>query len=170
MAGIQVGRLLGARVVAVVSTEEKAALAAALGADEAVVLDGDLRQRLREVSPDGFDVVLDPVGGNLFEVLARSLAWKGRLLVVGFASGAIPAIPANLALLEGAAVVGVFWGSFTAREPERNRALFERLFDWVRANDLRPHVSTVLPLEQGVDALSAMAERRLLGKAVLQVR
>ena len=170
MAAIQVGRLLDARVVAVVSSEEKAELAAALGADEVVVLDGDLRERLREVTPDGFDVVFDPVGGDQFEVLARLLAWKGRLLVVGFASGAIPAIPANLALLKGAAVVGVFWGSFTAREPERNRELFDRLFEWVRTRQLRPHVSMVLPLEQGADALIAMAERRLLGKAVLQVR
>jgi NADPH:quinone reductase len=170
MAAIQVGRLMGARVVAVVSSEEKAELAAALGAEKVVVLDGDLRQRLREVSPDGFDVVFDPVGGDQFEVLVRSLAWKGRLLVIGFASGAIPAIPANLALLKGAAVVGVFWGSFTAREPERNRELFDRLFDWVRTRQLRPHVSMVLPLEQGAQALIAMAERRLLGKAVLQVR
>jgi NADPH2:quinone reductase len=170
MAAIQVGRLLGARVVAVVSNKEKAALAAALGADEVVVLNDDLRQRLREVSADGFDVVFDPVGGDQFEVLARSLAWRGRLLVIGFASGAIPAIPANLSLLKGASVVGVFWGAFTAREPERNRELFDRLFDWVRTRQLRPHVSKVLPLEQGGDALAAMAERRLLGKAVLQVR
>jgi NADPH2:quinone reductase len=91
-------------------------------------------------------------------------------LVIGFAAGSIPMIPANLALLKGASVVGVFWGGFTAREPERNRELFDRLFDWVRSSDLRPHISTVLPLEQGADALIAMAERRLLGKAVLHVR
>ncbi len=170
MAAIQVGRQLGARVVAVVSSEEKATLATALGADEVIVADGELRPRLREASPDGFDVVFDPVGGDQFEVLARSLAWRGRLLVVGFASGSIPAIPANIALLKGASVVGVFWGAFTARQPDHNRALFDRLFEWVRANELRPHVSMVVPLESGADALIAMAERRLLGKAVLQLR
>ena len=135
--------------MAVVSSEEKATLATALGADEVIVADGELRPRLREASPDGFDVVFDPVGGDQFEVLARSLAWRGRLLVIGFASGSIPAIPANLALLKGASVVGVFWGAFTAREPDRNRTLFDRLFEWVRANELRPHVSMVVPLENG---------------------
>ena len=170
MAAIQVGRLLGARVVAIVSSEEKGYLAAGLGAHEVVLLAGDLRAQLREMSADGFDVIFDPVGGDQFEVLARSLAWKGRLLVIGFASGAIPAVPANLALLKGASVVGVFWGGFTAREPDRNRELFDRLFDWVRTQQLRPHVSTILPLAQGADALNAMSERRLLGKAVLEVR
>ncbi len=123
MAAIQVGRQLGARVVAIVSSEEKRSLATALGADEVIVADGELRPRLREMSPDGFDVVFDPVGGDQFEVLARSLAWRGRLLVVGFASGSIPAIPANIALLKGASVVGVFWGASPPASPTTTGAL-----------------------------------------------
>ena len=133
------------------------------------MLEGDLRARLREVSADGFDVVFDPVGGDQFEVLARSLAWEGRLLVIGFASGpyrrSLPTSPCS----KGRRWWG-FLGSFTAREPDRNRTLFDRLFDWVRARNCDPTSRRSFLWSMGADALNAMAERRLLGKAVLQVR
>jgi NADPH2:quinone reductase len=115
----------------------------------------------------GADVIYDAVGGPIFEQSLRCINWKGRLLVVGFASGTIPSAPANLMLLKGCSVVGVFWGAFAAREPEVNAANFRALFDWYTQGKLEPHISHRFALEDAKDALAAIAERRVLGKAVL---
>ncbi len=117
----------------------------------------------------GVDAVYDPVGGPYSEPAFRSLAWRGRLLVVGFAAGEIPKLPLNLALLKGAAVVGVFWGDFARREPQRFAESVHQLAQWYREGKLRPHVSQTLPLEKAADALKLMAARQVKGKLVLTV-
>ena len=112
-------------------------------------------------------MVYDPVGGDLSEQALRSMAWNGRLLVVGFASGRIPSLPLNLPLLRGCAIVGVFWGAFTRNEPARNAANLQELLLWWSQGKLKPHVSAVYPLERAVDALNDLVQRRVQGKAVL---
>ena len=117
----------------------------------------------------GVDVVYDPVGGAYTEAALRSLAWRGRLLVVGFAAGEIPKIPLNLTLLKGCSIVGVFWGEFTRREPERFTESMQQLGRWYAAGKLKPHVSQTYPLQRAADALTAMANRQVKGKVVLTV-
>jgi NADPH:quinone reductase len=168
LAAVQVGRALGAHVVAVVGSDDKERAAAAAGADVVVRHDReDLRDALRVAAPDGVDVVFDPVGGDATEVAFRSLAWGGRLLVVGFAAGAIPSIPANLPLLKGASLVGVFWGRFTQLGPEANRAHFATLTDWWQQGTIAPSVTGRFGLEEGPEVLTRLAERRVVGKLVI---
>ena len=171
IAAIQIAKALGARVIAAASTPEKLAIAKAEGADDLVNYSEDgYRDRLKELTGGrGIDVVYDPVGGALFEPSLRSMAWNGRYLVVGFASGEIPKVPANLTLLKGCAVVGVFWGQFRRTEPELDAENFRALFELHAAGRIKPLVSATYPLERAKEALHALAERRVTGKIVLTV-
>lgn len=169
LAAVQLGRVMGARVIAAASSPEKLELCRKHGADEVInYLEEDLKTRIRELTGgQGADVVYDPVGGAYSEPALRSTAWNGRFLVVGFAAGDIPRIPLNLALLRGCSIVGVFWGSFVAREPERHRANMAELIEWWKAGRLSPHTSAVFPLEHAADALRELDERRAMGKVVV---
>jgi NADPH2:quinone reductase len=172
LAAVELGKLMGARVIAAASTDEKLEACRSRGADETVNYSReDLRERIKALTQGrGADVVYDPVGGGYSEPALRSMAWKGRFLVVGFANGEIPKIPLNLALLKGCSIVGVFWGSFTTKEPEANAANVRRLIEWIAAGRLQPLVSARYPLERGVEALQAMQERRVKGKVVILPR
>lgn len=169
LAAVELGKVMGARVIAAASTDEKLALCRKYGADEAVNYSTeDLKTRVRELTGGaGADVVYDPVGGSYSEPALRSTAWDGRFLVVGFAAGDIPKLPLNLPLLRGCSIVGVFWGSFVYREPERHRANVAEMVEWWRSGRLRPHTSATYPLGRAADALREMAERRAMGKVVV---
>ena len=171
LAAIEIGKALGARVIACASSEEKLAVCREHGADATInYATEDLRERIKALTGgSGADVVYDPVGGPYSELAFRSIAWRGRLLVVGFAAGDIPKLPLNLALLKGASVVGVFWGDFARREPREFAASVQQLGQWYREGKLRPHVSQTFPLEQAADALKLMAARQVKGKVVLTV-
>jgi NADPH2:quinone reductase len=169
LAAVEIGAMLGARVIAAASTDEKLELCRSRGATETVnYATEDLRARLKELTGgQGVDVCYDPVGGDLSELALRSMAWEGRFLVIGFAAGDIPRIPLNLTLLKGCSVVGVFWGAFTAREPVRHRANITQLLAWLAEGELRPHVSATYPLEQAAAAITDLEQRRALGKVVV---
>jgi NADPH2:quinone reductase len=168
-AAIQLGKMLGARVIACASSPEKLELCRQLGADEVVDhRTQDLRQVLKALTNgQGVDVAYDPVGGELTEVALRSMAWGGRLLVIGFASGTIAQPPLNLALLKGCDIVGVFFGAFMEREPQRHALLLQELLEAVAQGRLQPAITQRLPLEQAAMALRQLADRRALGKTVL---
>ncbi|MDZ7648271.1 MAG: zinc-binding dehydrogenase [Cytophagales bacterium] len=130
----------------------------------------DLRARIKEITAErGVDVVYDPIGGSLAEQALRSIAWKGRYLVVGFASGNIPSLPANLPLLKGASIVGVFWGSFAEREPEKSAQNFSQLTSWVREGKINQHIHKIYSLEQAAEALQDLMDRKIIGKAIVQI-
>ena len=171
LAAVELGRVMGARVIATGGSDEKLAVAAEHGADEVInYSDGEFKDRVKELTDgNGADVIYDPVGGDVFDQSLRCINWGGRLLVIGFASGRIPQAPANLALLKGCAIVGVFWGGWIQRGGEDNRKNFEKIFPWIREGKLRPHISHTFPLEQAADALYALIERKVIGKAVLKV-
>jgi NADPH2:quinone reductase len=166
---VEIGKAMGARVVAAASTDEKLGFTLAMGADDTVnYSEEDLRSRIRELTDGrGVDVVYDPVGGELSELALRSTAWNGRFLVIGFASGTIPSIPLNLALLKGVSIVGVFWGRWAEKDPAASRRNFEELFAMVAEGRLRPRVTDVYPLEQYEAAFDALTGRRARGKVVL---
>jgi NADPH2:quinone reductase len=169
LAAIEIGKALGARVIACASTEDKLAVCREHGADATInYASEDLRERVKSLTEGrGIDVVYDAVGGAYTEPAFRSLAWRGRLLVVGFAAGEIPKLPLNLALLKGAAVVGVFWGDFARREPEAFAESVRQLALWYAEGRLRPHVSQTLPLERAAEAIQLLASRKAKGKIVL---
>lgn len=168
LAAVELGKAMGARVIAGVSTDEKAEIAKRHGADEVIVYSREgLRDRLKVLAPEGVDVVYDPVGGDYSEQALRSIAWKGRFLVVGFASGPIPSIPLNLALLKGCEIVGVFWGAFTAREPGLHRENVAELIRLYEDGRIRPLVSKTYGLAEGGQAIRDMMERRVTGKVVV---
>ena len=169
LAAVELGKAMGARVIAAASSDDKLATCRAHGADETInYAREDLRQRIKALSDGrGVDVVYDPVGGDLSEPALRGMAWNGRFLVVGFAAGSIPSIPLNLALLKGCAIVGVFWGAFTRNEPRRNEANLQELLGWFKAGKVRPHISARYPLERAADALRDVMERKVKGKVVL---
>ncbi len=169
LAAVEIGALLGARVIAAASTDEKLELCRSRGATETInYTTEDLRGRIKELTGGaGVDVCYDPVGGGLSEPALRSMAWKGRFLVIGFAAGDIPRIPLNLPLLKGCSIVGVFWGAFTAKEPERNAANLDQLLGWLAAGDLAPHVSGTYPLERAAEAIDDLAQRRATGKVIV---
>lgn len=171
VAAVQIAKALGARVIAAASSAEKLEVARAQGADDLVNYSEDgYRDRLKELTGGrGVDVVYDPVGGAIFEPSLRSMAWNGRYLVVGFASGDIPKVPANLTLLKGCAVVGVFWGQFRRNEPELDADNYRRLFALHADGKISPVISATYPLERAREALHALAERRVTGKVVLTV-
>jgi len=171
LAAVEIGKLLGARVIAGASSPEKLETCRERGADELVdYTREDLKQRVRELTGGaGADVVYDPVGGDLSEPALRATGWEGRFLVIGFASGTIPRIPLNLPLLKGCQIVGVFWGAFVGREPERFRAEVEELFSWFEQGRLAPLVSATYPLEEAGRALREMADRRVRGKVAVVI-
>ena len=171
LAAIQIGKVLGARVIACASSEDKLAVCRSHGADATINYSSeDLRERIKALTDGkGVDVVYDPVGGPYTEPAFRSLAWRGRHLVVGFAAGEIPKLPLNLALLKGASLVGVFWGDFARRQPKEFAQSIRQLGQWYAEGKLKPHVSQTLPLEKAVEALKLMAARQVKGKLVLTV-
>src|SRR5919201_358190 len=171
LAAIEIGKALGARVIACASSEDKLAVCRSHGADATINYAAeDLRERVKALSEGrGVDVVYDAVGGAYTEPAFRSLAWRGRLLVVGFAAGEIPKLPLNLALLKGAALVGVFWGDFARREPAAFAESVRQLARWYGEGKLRPHVSQTLPLEKAAEALKLLASRQAKGKIVVTV-
>lgn len=172
LAAVEIGKAMGARVIAAASSAEKLEVAKAAGADLLInYSESSLKEKVKELTGgQGADVIYDPVGGDLFDEAIRSIAWNGRLLVVGFASGRIPELPVNLTLLKGASVVGVFWGSFAQRQPQDNLANFQQLFAWHAEGKLKPLVSQVFPLEQSADAINALGQRKAVGKVVVKVR
>jgi len=171
LAAIEIGKALGARVIACASTDEKLAVCRAHGADETInYAADDLRERVKALTgARGADVVYDPVGGAYTEPALRSIAWRGRLLVVGFAAGDIPRIPLNLTLLKGCSIVGVYWGEFARREPQRFAESMRQLGRWYADGMLKPHVSATFPLDRAADALTLMANRQVTGKVVLTI-
>lgn len=172
LAAVEIGKAMGARVIAAASSAEKLAVAQAAGADELInYSETNLKDEIKRLTNGvGVNVIYDPVGGDLFDQAVRSIAWNGRLLVVGFASGRIPELPVNLALLKGASVVGVFWGSFAQRQPQDNAANFQQLFAWYAEGKLKPLVSQVYPLEKAGEAIDSLGQRKAVGKVVVRVR
>ncbi|WP_313646631.1 NADPH:quinone oxidoreductase family protein [Pseudomonas sp.] len=172
LAAVEIGKALGARVIAAASSAEKLAVAKAAGADELIdYSQASLKEEVKRLTGgNGADVIYDPVGGELFDQAVRSLAWQGRLLVVGFASGNIPQLAANLVLLKGAAVMGVFWGAFAQRQPEDNAANFQQLFAWHAEGKLKPLVSRTYPLAEAGTAIDALGQRQAVGKLVVLTR
>ena len=172
LASVQLGKALGARVIAAASTEEKLALCREAGADETInYAEEDLKARAKALTGgNGVDVIYDPVGGAFSEPALRSIAWGGRFLVIGFAAGDIPKIPLNLALLKGCSIVGVFWGSFTMRDPAGHQAHVQTLFDMWSKGKIRPVVSKAYGLDEASAALDDLGHRRAKGKIVIAVR
>jgi NADPH2:quinone reductase len=167
-AAIEIGKCLGAVVIAAASSPAKLEHCRAHGADHVIdYAKEDLKQRAKELSGGGVDVVYDPVGGEMTEAALRTMAWAGRHLVVGFASGTIPKIPANLLLLKSCELVGVFWGAFAMRSPAENRAHVEQVLAWLAEGRVRPHVDAVLPFDRAPEALERLARREVMGKLVL---
>lgn len=168
LAAVEIGALLGARVIACASSPEKLALAREHGAQEGLdYAADDLRAGLRRLAPDGLDALYDTVGGALAEPALRAMGWGGRYLVVGFAGGEIPRIPLNLLLLKGCDLRGVFWGDFVRRDPAGHRANMERLLTWAAAGKIRAHVHGAYPLERAAEAFELIASRKVQGKVVL---
>ncbi|HTE55811.1 MAG TPA: NADPH:quinone oxidoreductase family protein [Kofleriaceae bacterium] len=169
LAAVELGKLLGARVIAAASTDDKLAFCREHGADEGICYaTEDLKERVKALTGgSGADVIYDPVGGPYSEPALRAIAWQGRHLVVGFAAGDIPRIPLNLTLLKGCQIVGVFWGAFAMREPQRNRDNADRLFAWVAERRLAPHVDDALPFTRAAEALERLERREVKGKLVL---
>jgi len=172
LAAVEIGKVFGARVIAAASTDEKLQVAKDAGADELInYSDGVLKEKVKDLTDQkGADVIYDPVGGDLFDQSTRCINWKGRLLVVGFASGTIPKYPVNLALLKGCQLVGVFWGAFRGREPEVHAQNTRVLFDLYDQGKLKPLVKDCFPLERFADALNIFIQRKAVGKVVLEVR
>ena len=170
LAAIELGKIMGARVIACASSDEKLAFARKHGADEAInYASDDLKEALRRVTDGrGADVIYDPVGGSYTEPALRSIAWQGRFLVVGFAAGYIPKLPLNLVLLKGCDVLGVFWGGFIERDPEGHRANTQQLVDWCVQGKISSHVHATYPLADGRAALKAIAARQVMGKVILR--
>lgn len=169
LAAIEIGKALGATVIAAASSQEKLSICQDHGADLLLnYTKEDLKERVKELTKGkGVDVVYDPVGGDYTEAALRSCAWRGRLLVVGFANGQIPKLPANLTLLKGCSIVGVFWGDYARREPKSNAAALQTLFTWRKEGKLRPHIFGVYPLERGAEAIRALMNRSVSGKLVI---
>ncbi len=170
LAAVELGKAMGATVIAAASTDDKLQVAKEAGADDLINYgDEDLKQALKSRYPNGIDVIYDPVGDRFTEPALRNMAWNGRFLIVGFAAGEIPKIPANLALLKGCSIVGVFWGAFTQHEPKEHIQNVKELMQLFADGKINPRVSEVFPFEQYEDALAALTSRRAKGKVVLKV-
>jgi NADPH2:quinone reductase len=173
-AAIQIAKHAGAHVIAAASSAEKCALAQRLGADATIDYSlhgasGGFRDELKRLTEGhGPDVIVDPVGGDLAEPAFRSIAWRGRYLVIGFAAGPIPSLPLNLPLLKGASLVGVFWGEFARREPTANAAMLQTLAQWYLQGHIKPVIDRVLPMTELPQAYARMAQRQVMGKLVLR--
>ncbi|MEP3277898.1 MAG: NADPH:quinone oxidoreductase family protein [Stappiaceae bacterium] len=171
LAALEIARQIGARVIACASSSKKLELARQFGADETIDYTTDnLKMRLKELTGGrGVDVVYDPVGGDLAEQALRATTWRGRFLTVGYASGTIPKIPLNLALLKGCDILGVFWGDALVREPDDNIADIEKALLWVADGSLKPLIHARYPLQQTATALRGIANRRAIGKIIIQM-
>jgi NADPH:quinone reductase len=172
LAAIEIGKALGARVIAAASSEEKLAVCRQHGADDTICYgDGDmtaLREAIKaKTNGKGPDVIYDPVGGGFAEPAFRSIGWRGRYLVVGFANGEIPKIPLNLTLLKGASLMGVFWGDYARREPKANYAAIQQMLGWLAEGKIKPHIGARYALKDTPQALLDMADRKIMGKAVV---
>lgn len=169
LSAIEIGKALGARVIAAASTAEKLAVCKEHGADEVInYTTEDLRERIKALTDGkGPDVIYDPVGGQYAEPAFRSIGWRGRYLVIGFANGEIPKLPLNLMLLKGASVVGVFWGDFCNREPQNFRKDLGEMFELLKQGKLRPHISARYPLKDGARAIEDMMNRKVMGKVIV---
>lgn len=170
LTAVELGKHLGARVIAAASTSEKLELARSYGADELInYAKEDLRERLNKITNGrGVDVIYDPVGGDIFDQAVRRIAWEGRYLVIGFASGRIPSLPANIALLKNASIVGTFWGAYLQKDPGLIRRSFARLGEWYAAGALKPHIHDIFPLDEAPSALRLLMDRRAMGKILLK--
>jgi len=166
---IQIAKVMGAKVIAAASTDEKCALCRQLGADEVInYSSSNFREQIKSLTNGlGPDVIYDPVGGDFTEPAFRSIAWRGRYLVVGFAAGPIPALPLNLALLKGASIVGVFWGDFAKREPQQNAAMMTTLTEWYEQKKIKPFIDSTMPMNQLIQAYDRMNSRSVQGKLVM---
>jgi NADPH:quinone reductase len=168
-AAIQIAKAAGARVIAAASSDEKCALCTRLGADATInYASSNFREEIKRLTNGkGPDVIYDPVGGDYAEPALRSIAWRGRYLVVGFASGAIPSLPLNLALLKGASIVGVFWGDFAKREPKANAAMMAELASWYAQGKIKPVIDRTMPMAELKAAYAHMGSRGVMGKLVM---
>lgn len=171
LTAVECGKAIGATVIATARGADKLALAREHGADH--VLDSetpDLAAQIKALTGGmGVDVVYDPVGGAMFDASLRAVAWEGRIVVIGFASGQVPQIPANILLVKNVAALGFYWGSYRKHDPDRLRAGFKELFAWHRTGKIRPHVATTLPLERTAEAIGLLTSRRAIGKVVVKV-
>ncbi|MEQ8674775.1 MAG: NADPH:quinone oxidoreductase family protein [Aggregatilineales bacterium] len=172
LTAVEIGKLMGATVIAAASTPEKLALTQAKGADHVInYSEENLRDRIKEITGGkGVDVVYDPVGGDLFQQALRSLNWEGRMLVIGFASGSIPEVPVSLTLVKNVSIVGVYWGAYALRDPAVLGGSLMQLFAWFSEGKLAPHVSATYPLAQTQDAIRSLANREATGKVVVETR
>ena len=168
---IEIGKAMGAKVIAAASTEEKLEIAKNLGADETInYSDGELKEKVKALTDGlGADVIYDPIGGDIFLQCMRCVNWKGRVLVIGFASGPIPEVPTNLALLKGCSIVGVFWGRFTGAEPEENSKNFDELFALHAEGKLKPQITKSYSLDDAAEAISSLENRKATGKVVIEI-
>ena len=166
---IQIAKVAGARVIAAASTDEKCALCKSIGADATINYSKEnLREAIKAATGGkGPDVIYDPVGGDFAEPAFRSIGWRGRYLVVGFASGPIPSLPLNLALLKGASIVGVFWGDFSKREPKANAAMMQELAQWYAQGKIKPVIDRTMPMKDLKAAYAHMGSRGVMGKLVM---
>ena len=171
LAAVECGHVLGAKVIATARGAAHLDAASAHGADHLIdTAAEDVRERVLELTGGrGVDVIFDPIGGELFTASLRAIAWEGRILVIGFASGEIPQIPANRLLLKNAGAIGFYWGSYRRRDPTRVRAAFDQLLRWCAEGRIRPHASDVLPLAKAREALELLLTRRSTGKVVLRM-
>src|SRR6266568_2194087 len=171
LAAVEIGKVMGARVIAAASTDGKLEVCKEQGADEVInYVNEDLKGRVKELTGgDGVDVIYDPVGGDYSEAALRGIAWGGRHLVIGFTAGEIPRIPLNLPLLKGCSIVGVFWGSFMAREAGHYQENIQELLSWFSAGKLKPHISATYPLGEAAEALNDVMSRKVKGKVVLLI-
>jgi NADPH2:quinone reductase len=171
IAAVEIGKAMGAKVIGTGGNDEKLKVALEHGADHVInYSNGPFKDEVKELTGGkGADVIYDAVGGDAFDQSLRCINWEGRLLVIGFASGRIPEAPANLALLKGCSIVGVFWGSFTERDPVLNNQNMDQVFNWIKEGKLRPHISHRFPLADGAQALNALINRQVVGKAVIDV-
>ncbi len=169
LAAVQIGKAMGAKVIALCSSQEKLLAAKEQGADELLLSsDPDLKDKIKALTANkGVDVVYEVVGGDLFQTCARTMAWNGRLLVVGFASGSIPEFPVNLALVKGFSVIGVFWGSFAQKEPANFMVNMQELLAWYAQGQVKVVIDQVYPLSQAPEALSKVFNRQSIGKLIL---
>ena len=171
LAAVEIGKAMGARVIATASTDEKCQVAKEHGADESInYFDGEFKNTVKSMTDGkGADVIYDPVGGDVFDQSLRCIAWEGRVLVIGFTSGRIPLAPANLALLKSCDIVGVFWGAFVERSPNLNIENFQKIYEWIEHGEIRPRISMKVSLENVVDAMKVIADRKIIGKAVVKI-
>ena len=171
LSAVEIGKAMGAKVIGTGGSDEKLKIVTEHGADHVINYNqGPFKDKVKEICGGaGADVIYDPVGGDVFDESLRCINWDGRLLVIGFTSGRIPSAPANLALLKNCSIVGVFWGAWTERYPERHRANMEIMFQWLREGKLRPNISHRFPLAEVPAALNVLVERKVVGKCVVTI-